>query len=185
MMLQMFSAGQRSGLQAGQFSTWTLLLWRMQFVVQRWLAEISKSFPFWMGALTCISVQVKVCWQTVISGSVPESISDVLERILSVFNAVLLRTWRLDTSSFDLQPFDLLTLLLILWIFWWYHGLSVVGPRKPLTFYIEKHFSETLQRSLSQIDEPLSIFTSERPSLSEMLLLYPEMFLTCCQLTLV
>ncbi len=33
MMRQMFSIGERSGLQAGQFSTWTLLLWSHAVVI--------------------------------------------------------------------------------------------------------------------------------------------------------
>ncbi len=33
MMHQMFSIGERSGLQAGQFSTWTLLLWSHAVVI--------------------------------------------------------------------------------------------------------------------------------------------------------
>ncbi len=32
-MCQMFSIGERSGLQAGQFSTWTLLLWSHAVVI--------------------------------------------------------------------------------------------------------------------------------------------------------
>ncbi len=64
MMHQMFSTGERSGLQAGQFSTQTLLLWSLVVVIAAVCgfefcpAEIHKVFPeiviIWRGAYVAL-----------------------------------------------------------------------------------------------------------------------------------
>ncbi len=64
MMHQMFSTGERSGLQAGQFSTQTLLLWSLVVVLAAVCgfefcpAEIHKVFPeiviIWRGAYVAL-----------------------------------------------------------------------------------------------------------------------------------
>ena len=104
-------------------------------------------------------------WQ--ISGSVPESISDVQERIRSVFTAVLPEDLKIsiiqfrpsslsfehrDSSWFSESVDD------IMGCSWWIF--------KVFAIYVEEHFfwncSTIFSSSLSQIVELLSIFTSKR-----------------------
>ena len=74
--------------------------------------------------------------------------------------------------AFSLVPCSQ-TPLLILCIVWWYYVLHMVGSSKYLQFYLKEYLSEMFPQFLE----------AERPCPSEMLLLYPVILLTCCQIT--
>ncbi len=212
MMRQMFSMGERSGLQAGHFSTRILLLrshdvvidavcglalscWKMQGLPwkRRRLDGNICCSRTWI-YLSALMVTFQMC-KLPTPHALIQSWAHVVISITVAFLYVMqcrLRAWRSRASSMVFRPWPLHTEIVPDYLNLWMILCTVDDDNFKLfaIFLWETPFwycSTVFRRSIGGIGDPLPILTSERHCHCERLFLYPIMLpidLISCKLVL-